>query len=260
MSNIIVTTVFKSGTKLLENLIESITGLSPISPPHSASPDYINPKINLGEDGFFIWHSRVTNEFLSIGGDHVAKRIYLVRNIYDLLVSQYYHFSLDIDSEIDCSTSSSGYFQSLTREAGVSLVINGASSPRFHWEGFGPQLTHTQECVKASNYPNSLLVIYDRLVKDKKSEVLRLARFLGYRLETEVLAEIVRRSSIEGQRSEREKRVGRALHFRQGKPGSWRDVLCPYHIDMISLLKLQCASELDDLCRDKEIGDIVAGY
>jgi hypothetical protein len=53
MSRIIVTTVFKSGTKLLEYLIEAITELLPISPPHSASPDYKNPKINPGEDGFF---------------------------------------------------------------------------------------------------------------------------------------------------------------------------------------------------------------
>jgi hypothetical protein len=81
-----------------------------------------------------------------------------------------------------------------------------------------------------------------------------------YRLEPEVLDEVVRNSSLDRQRSERERRVGRALHFRQGKPGSWRDVLCPYHIDMIALLILQHAPELNDLCRDKEIGDVIASY
>lgn len=261
MEKIFVATVFKSGTKLLESIITQITGLQPVSPIHSSQPDYLNPdSLSLEKDGFFIWHGRSNETISRITQTRFTKRVYLVRNIYDLVVSQYHHFALDVDSEIGASTLSKEYFSKFSSESGLSLVICGATSSSFHWEGFGSQLLHTEENIRASQEPNSFLMIYDRIVKNKKVEVARLANFLGYKIDDKTLDEILEASSLENLRLAREQEFGRALHFRKGLPGAWKKVLKPYQVDMISSLKLRYVPALDGLCETLCIGDVVAGF
>jgi hypothetical protein len=260
MEKIFVTTVFKSGTKLLENIIAKITGLQPCFPIHSSQPDYSDSHLlRLEKDSFFIWHAQANETINRITQSRFTKRVFLVRNIYDLLVSQYHHFALDVDSEIGASTLSKEYFSKLSLESGLSLVICGASSSFFHWEGFGSQLSHTENCIHASQQPKSILMIYDRLVLNKREEVVRLANFLGYNIDNKTLEEILESSSLENLRLERERNFGRALHFRKGVPGAWKEVLQSYQVDMISSLKLRYAPSLDGLCKNLNIGDVVAG-
>lgn len=257
---IFVSTVFKSGTKLLEHLIARMTGLDILTPGMSDGFDYESAKPIAFEPGkFFIWHNvpskPVKSRILGVG----AKPIFLIRNIYDLAVSQYFHFALDVDEEIGHGTKTAGYFGRMSADQGISLVLCGATSEEFHWHGYGYYLHQIQEMLRFSiEYPCHV-VIYDRLVMDKRSEIERLATFLGLCVTPESVEALLDSSSLGSMRAARASQAGTGAHFRNGVPGSYVEVLGLHHYDMINFLKLHYAPDLDTLCASLGYGDVVAG-
>ena len=115
---IFVSTLFKSGSKLLEKIIHQTTGKSPHIVPmfKGVTPDYRsqNP-ITFNKGEFFLWHNIISEEVCLRIKQENAKPIFLSRNIYDLVVSQYHHFRLDVDAEIDHSTSTTKFLSNLTK-------------------------------------------------------------------------------------------------------------------------------------------------
>lgn len=256
---IFVSTVFKSGTKLLEHIVEKLTGLGVNTPDMSAGSDYENADPITFEDGkFFIWHnvpgSAVRARLLAAN----AKPIFLIRNIYDLAVSQYFHFAKDVDAEIGYSTKTVDYFSELTRDAGISLILCGATSERFHWHGYGYYLRQIQEILQFSKEYPSHIVIYDRLVLNKQHEIERLSNFLDVGVTPELISELVESSRIDTMRKARISAVGSAKHFRKGKPGDHVNVLKLHHYHMINYLKQMFAPELHALCNELGYGDVTA--
>jgi hypothetical protein len=255
---IFVATVFKSGTKLLEQLIAQMTGLEILTPGMSAGSDYASAKPITFEPGkFFIWHNVPSPEVRARIFDAEAKPVFLVRNIYDLAVSQYFHFALDVDAGIGHGTAD--YFSRLDFEAGMSLVLCGATSAEFHWHGYGYYLHQIQEMLRfASEFPCHV-VVYDRLVTNKRSEIVRLASFLDVEVPPEKMENLLGNSTLEAMRAARASASGSGAHFRRGAPGSHIELLSFWHYDMINLLKWQHAPELDALCARMGYGEIVAG-
>lgn len=259
-SPIFVATVFKSGTKLLELLIQQMTGLDILTPGMEAGSDFASAAPIRFEPGkFFIWHSvpspAVKVRILEAG----ARPVFLVRNIYDLAVSQYFHFALDVDAKIGHGVGTSKYFSRMDFANGMALVLCGATSEEFHWHGYGYYLHQIQEMLRfAREYPCHVIV-YDRLVADKRGEIERLAGFLGVSIAPEKMERLLGNSTLEAMRTARESDSGSGAHFRRGLPGSHIEVLGFQHYDMINLLKWQYAPELDALCSDMGFDEVTAG-
>lgn len=256
-SPIFLATVFKSGTKLLEFLLAQLTGMKSYEPTLSATPDYGSADpIQFAQGCFYTWHNVPTPQVKEKLIQSQAKPIFLIRNIYDLLVSQYFHFAADVDAEIGCSTNTRAYFESMSQSEGLSLVICGATSERFDWTGYGFYLHQIQEMLRFSTEYPCLIVNYERLVLNKPTELLRIAEFLEIKPSDEQIAALLQESSLESMRNARAKTYGTGMHFRKGSPGDHVNVLAPFHYDMISHVKRTCAPDLDDLCRSLGYEDV----
>lgn len=259
LEQIFVSTVFKSGTKLLEYIIEKLTGLAANGPGMNVGCDYESAKPIVFESGkFFIWHNRMSTEVLARIQAENAKPIFLIRNIYDLAVSQYFHFANDVDAAIGHGTGTTDYFKEMGRDEGISLILCGATSERFHWHGYGYYLSHIQEILQFSKENCCHVVIYERLVGDKRHEIERLAEFLNIEIAPEILDKLLESSSLESMREARMASVGSGSHFRKGVPGDHVNILKPQHYHMIDYLKFAHAPALDALCEELGFGDVTA--
>lgn len=254
---IFLATVFKSGTKLIEFLLAQLTGMQSYEPPFSGTPDYGSAElIQFPKGCFYTWHNVPTPEVKQRIIQSQARPIFLVRNIYDLLVSQYYHFAKDVDAEIGCSTNTRSYFESMSQSEGLSLVICGATSEKFDWTGYGFYLHQIQEMLRFSTEYPCLIVNYERLVLNKQDTLMRIAQFLDLEPSDEQITDLLQESSLESMRKARAKAAGSGAHFRKGSPGDHVNVLSPFHYDMISHVRRTYAPELADLCRTLGYEDI----
>lgn len=259
LERIFVSTVFKSGTKLLEHIVAKLTGLAVNTPGMEAGFDYesVDP-ITFESGTFFIWHNVPSGTVKARIRAENARPIFLIRNIYDLLVSQYFHFANDVDAAIGHSTNTTEYFAKIGRDEGISLVLCGTTSEHFNWHGFGYYLRHIQEFLKFSKEYPCHVISYDRLVLEKSREIERLADFLGIEVSPKTLDDMLESSGLEAMREARAASVGSGKHFRKGTPGDHVNILKPQHYHMINHLKLTYAPELDALCEELGFGDITA--
>ena len=257
LGRIFVATVFKSGTKLLEHIIMKLTGLAVNTPTMDAGFDYESIEPITFESGtFFIWHNAASEAVKARIRTENARPIFLIRNIYDLLVSQYFHFANDVDAEIGHSTNTAEYFAEMERDEGISLLLCGATSKYFTWCGFGFHLRQIQEFLKFSQEYPCHVIIYDRLIRKKSHEIERLASFLGTEISPKTLKDILKSSSLGAMRNARAAIAGSGKHFRKGVPGDHVHVLKPQHYHMINQIKLTHAPELDALCDKFGFGDV----
>ncbi len=256
--NIFVSTVFKSGTKLLERIIVELTGLLPENTANGNDWRSVN-QITFPKEKFFIWHSIPTDELKNVLKENKAKAIFLVRNIYDLIVSQYYHFIHDVDKDIGRSVSVEKYLKFMGKEQALSLIISGAKSEHFSNNGFIQILIQIQEMLKFSKeYSKCHVIVYDRLVDDKPNEIILLAEFLGLDFTTRDLARCLRNTDIDFMRKERIQQGGSGLHFRKGLPRMHMHDLAPWHYHVIANLIALHAPELPSLCEELNLGDILS--
>ena len=256
---IFVATVFKSGTKLLEHIVAKLTGLGINAPTMSAGSDYESAAPIIFENGkFFIWHNVPSDRVKARLIVANAQPIFLIRNIYDLAVSQYFHFAHDVDAEIGYATHTADYFVEMTQDEGISLLLSGATSERFNWHGFGYYLRQIQEILQFSKEYPCHVVIYDRLVQDKHREIERLAAFLAIKPSDELFGELIDSSSLNSMREARVSLVGTGKHFRKGSPGDHINVLKPWHYHIINQIKLAFAPRLDALCEELGYDDVIA--
>jgi len=255
---IFVATVFKSGTKLLEHVLEKLTGLSAHHLGMEVGSDYESAEPIIFEDGtFFIWHNVPSNTVKARICAEKAKPIFLVRNIFDLVVSQYFHFADDVDAAIGHGTGTANYFAEMGQDEGISLVLCGATSERFNWHGYGYYLRQIQEMLQFSKEYPCHVVIYDRLVLNKRHEIKRLSDFLGIKVGSNALNEMLDSSTLGAMREARVASVGSGKHFRKGAPGDHVNVLAPHHYHMINHLMTVYSPMIWALCEELGFSDII---
>lgn len=248
---IFIATVFKSGTKLLEHIVAKLTGLDINTPTMLAGSDYESVAPITFESGkFFVWHNVPTENLKAKLIMAKAQPIFLIRNIYDLAVSQYFHFAYDVDAEIGHATHTSNYFSMMSLNEGISLTLCGATSESFNWVGFGYYLRQIERILQFSKEYPCHVVAYERLILKKEQEIKQLAAFLKIDLRDELLKEILDSSSLESMRRARISLVGSGNHFRVGVPGNHATVLKSWHYDMINQLQVHFAPNLDALCKE----------
>ena len=128
-SPIVMSSVFKSGTWLLRYILESLTGFSYIEPLTENGPmDPSDPDlIAIKPNHFYSWHfipsTDIQNKLIKIN----AKPIFLVRNIYSLAVSMYYHFANNIDHELGKGANKHLYFSKIDKNTGLHQIISGCN-------------------------------------------------------------------------------------------------------------------------------------
>ena len=256
-NKVFVATVFKSGTKLLEHIIEKLTGLTATHLGMEVGSNYESAAPITFEQGkFFIWHNVPSDAVKTRIRAENAKPIFLIRNIYDLVVSQYFHFADDVDAAIGHSTGTADYFASMSRDEGISLLLCGATSEKFNWHGFGYYLRQIQEMLRFSKEYPCHVVVYDRMVLNKPYEIERLAGFLGIEATQNVFNELLDSSTLGAMRKARIASVGSGKHFRKGTPGDHVNVLALHHYHIINHLKLTYAPDLDALCEELGFNDV----
>ncbi|NYZ15626.1 hypothetical protein HL658_24055 [Azospirillum sp. RWY-5-1] len=259
-SKIFVSSVFKSGTKLIEQVVRDLSGLEIETPRPTASPDYGDAgPIVFPKGRFFVWHNTMSPAVKTKLRRNRAKVVLLVRNIYDLLVSQYHHFALDVDLEIGSSTGTRDYFGSMGLDAGLSLVIAGGRSQRFTYHGFGAHLAQIEGMLRFSTEYPCFVVTYESLVRDKVAVLERLAAYLEVDAGPERIAAIAAASGFDAMKSARRERFGSVGPFRKGRPGDHVHVLGPHHYAMISHQVATHAPGLGALCVELGIPGLVGG-
>jgi len=230
---IFVSTLFKSGTKLLEEIVRRVSGKDVCEPPPwSAPPVYTDSSpIVLTEDSFFIWHNVISEEVSQLLLKKNAKVILLVRNIYDLVVSQYYHFSQDVDEEVGLSTETRKFFKDFSKSEGLSLVINGIYAADFTFDGVGAALAQINSFLDFKNNHECLIVQYEDLVLRKLETIDKIAVFLGSPPPYDVILKeaILKETALNEMREQRASVHGSGAHFRNGVPGAHFTELERYH-------------------------------
>ena len=231
---IIMASVFKSGTWLLRFIIEKITGLNHHEPPIKAgamnptNPDLITIKAG----HFYSWHftpsKPIQEKLIKIN----ARPIFLMRNIYDLVVSMYYHFANNIDHEIGRGANKHGYFSRLSKEAGIQKIITGCDDREFKWRGIGPHLQQMECMFQFANVFPCHLSSYEDIVNNKEKSIRTLAEFLDISLSLNDLDELVHSSDFDTMKAFALKQ-NKASHFRQGKTQSHSHELSLQHIQAV---------------------------
>ncbi|MBF0611562.1 MAG: sulfotransferase domain-containing protein [Magnetococcales bacterium] len=255
---IIFLSVFKSGTHLVRRILEDMTGLPFFEPPIVAG------KVNYQDAGqlihkkghFYSWHLFPTPEVCQKLVEMKAKPIFLLRNIYDLPVSMYYHFANNIDVEIGRGRNVDAYFRAMSREEGLSAIISGMERVDFRWRGTGPHYQQMALMLEFANQYPCFVTSFERINTQKAEEVVRLGDFLELPLSQERVTTILHNSGFQVMK---ETSLS-GSHFRKGQAGSHADELNQEHVVLIQQQLATHAPQLAQLVAQAQLPEILARH
>lgn len=240
-------TQFKSGTWLTRRIIESLTGMTMVEPDygHAVGLDPEDPAHIFHCPGrYYSWHALpvapVREKLLGMN----ARVILQVRNVYDMAVSQYYHYADDIDREFQRGAGRAAFFGSVTRDFGLAVIIAGYNGDGFVLPGFGDYLRQIELMIDyAETCPDCLLLSYEDVVRDRLAAVLRVAGHLGIEIDDADAAATAKATSFNAMREQGEA-TGVASHFRKGGLFRHGEELNERHA---ALMRLEIARHAPDL-------------
>jgi hypothetical protein len=255
---IVAISVFKSGTWLIRQIIEDLTHLKMVEPEtvdgfmDHGDPDYLFHR----PGHFYSWHLVPTPAVQEKLRAMNALVVIILRNIYDLAVSMYYHFTDNIDWEIGRGANQDEFFKSIGKEHGLALVIGGSEEKGFSWPGMGYHLKQMQLMLEFSGVCQCCVLTFERLVQDRRSAVADLARYLNIEIDDERLSAIVEATSFKNMK-EHNKRVGISSHFRKGQVFAHADDLNTRHVAILQQEMYKHAPKLDELVRIRGLDEIM---
>lgn len=247
---IFVSSLPKSGTWLLREILKMATGLEAHEPPiGSGLPAYEDETlIEFPSGTFFSWHSSLTSRSVSLLKSCQSRNIFLIRNIYDVLLSMLNHLSRDVDAAIGRSVIGSSYFKDKTTEQSLTLMISGFTSPLMTWMGAGPLLKQIDSMLDLVASGEALLLDYEQLTSNKRQTLERISRFLEYPLPAKKIREIIAQTEKDTMR-ERLKKVGLDQHITSQEHVLQRKSFLPYHKEMVDLAVVVYAPRLPERLR-----------
>lgn len=238
---IVLISGFKAGTWLMRKILSLMTGMNVFEPEIiPGEKKYYNPEqLQFVDNNFYSWHIVPTDEVIKKLNENNAKSIFVVRNIYDLVVSIYYHFYNNIDSDIGRGNNKDDFLKQFTFEEGLSLIITGFDEDGLRWSGMAEILEHYNAIFKAVKQCNSLIIDYDDLVNSKSNVISKIAEFLKMPISLAEVDNINTLTSFNSMKKEAEKNKVGASHFREGNAGYNRTILSKYHkIQLRQITKL----------------------
>lgn len=231
LSKIAVISGIKTGTWLTREIVKSIIKMDFYEPEIiPGERKYFNEKhLKFKENHFYSWHIIPTEEVIAKLNEEHAKTIFVVRNIYDLVVSIYYHFYNNIDADIGRGNNKDKFLKQFSFEEGLSLIISGFDEDGLRWNGMQEVVINCNEILKASSQCESLLLTFEEMVTSKENAVRKMADFLSVTLSNSEIAHIAQISSFETMKNEaKSKSVGES-HFREGSHKKNREKLSLFH-------------------------------
>lgn len=255
---IVMLSVFKSGTWLLRHIIQTLTGIPHHEP--TIMPGYMDPEnhnyLEIKPMHFYSWHLIPTENICQNLRALQARPIFLMRNIYDLAVSMYYHFSKNIDSELGRGANKHHYFSKISKDEGLMKIITGCNNNQFQWPGLGLHLHQIERMLAFSKEYSCHTLTYERLIENKNEEIENLRKFLHVTPDKNRLNDLIESSSFNTMKASAEKH-NMGSHFRRGKIKSHTNELTEHHITAIRSSLLQHAPELPMLVKQTGFEEII---
>lgn len=244
---IFVCSVPKSGTWLLREMLEMATGLKANEPQiGEGTPDYENEMlIEFSSGTFFSWHSILTPRSVSLLKSSQSKNIFLIRNIYDVLLSMLAHLSRDVDAAIGRSVIGSAYFEEKTPEQRLTLMISGFTSPQMTWLGAAPLIKQIDSMLELVESGEALLLDYEQLTCHKQKTLQMMLRKLECPLTAKRIREIIAQTEKDAMR-ERLRKIGQEQHVTPSEHLLKRKDFSLYHKEMIDLVVMINAPRLPE--------------
>lgn len=187
--------------------------------------------------------------------EHDGKCIFLIRNIYDLVVSIFYHFSLNVDQDIGKGANKDKYFSMFTKSKGMEIIINGNDSSDFKWSGIELHIEHIEKIISSSEKSNVYVTTFERLTNNKMKEVTEISEFLCIDREAEVLNFIVENTEF-GKMKSQAVLDNKGSHFRKGESGSHKYELEQDHYQLIDKIIKDRFPGLKDLADEAGFHEI----
>lgn len=236
MRPIFMSSVMKSGTWFLREILDQITGLSWIEPPvkELRGVSYENADLIRFEDGhYFSWHS-IINDAAADKLKHAHSRnIFLLRNMSDVVISMCNHFKFDVDASSGGSIGNPSFLSNFENDELISMIIGGFVSGNINWSGLLP---HMKQLVSFLTYSerekDTLLVDYNDLTERPEEQVAKLANYLRISLDPARISEIAEATRFDSMR-ERAAANGTEAHFTSQEGRVTRADLKNHHISMI---------------------------
>jgi hypothetical protein len=243
--SLFVSSVPKSGTWLLREILESLTELKAHEPQIAPGvPDYENEMlIDFPPGTFFSWHSILAPRTVSFLNSSQTRNIFLIRNVYDILLSMFNHLSKDVDSSIGRSVGGEEYFKDKSIEQCMTLMISGFASPEMTWLGAEPLLRQMDSLLAFKESGFALILAYEDLVQEKGTAIRSILNHLELKVSSRCIREVIRDTDKDRMRSRLEE-SGHSLHVTSEDQSLGRDLFCPYHKEMIDRMVLTCAPSL----------------
>lgn len=238
---IFVSSVMKSGTWLLRAILQELTALSYHEPSIGAgTPAYDDEMlIDIPPGTFFSWHSTLNERSTALLRGAATKNIFLVRNIYDLIVSMYNHLLKDPDASIGRSVVGSDYLAGLPPETALGMMIAGFTTPQMTWDGIA---SHIRQIVSFLSFQeeggDALLLSYEELTHDRAAAIRRIAQYLEMPVDENRVGRITEATAFEAMKSTA-KESGTDKHFTDAKDRNVKGFFQPYHITMVDRIVMQ---------------------
>lgn len=232
---VVFLSVFKSGTEMMKRVIEDLTGLAPME------PEIIPGKVNYQDPSqlyyrlgyFYAWHLFPIPEVQQKLIASQARPIFLIRNIYDLAVSMYYHFANNIDADVGRGRDVEHYFQAISKDEGLSCIVEGMLKIDFVWKGIGPHFQQMELMLQFAEIYPCFVTSYENMTRHKADEVKRLASFLAIPLDDEQLHRVCFNSQFDVMKANADSKTVGESHFRKGRSGSHAEELSLMHVQQI---------------------------
>jgi len=216
-----------------------------------------DPKhIEIRAEHFYSWHFTPANEIQKKLTDINAKPIFLMRNIYDLVVSMYYHFANNIDHEIGRGANKHLYFSKIDKHAGIQKIITGSKDQNFRWKGLGPHLYQMECMLQFSKTYSCYLTYYEHLVNNKHETIHEISKFLNINVSENKVQKLIHSSQFDIMKTTAIK-ANSGSHFRVGKTDSHIDELDQQHVESIKKCLLMHAPELTNLTKDLGLNSLM---
>ncbi len=238
---IVLISGFKAGTWLMRKVLSNITGMNFFEPDIIAGEKkYYNPaQLQFVDNHFYSWHLVPADEVIDKLNTHNAKTIFVVRNIYDLVVSVYYHFYNNIDADIGRANNKDKFLKQFSFEEGLSLIITGFDEDGVRWSGMTEIVQHYNEIFKATKRCDSLVIDYDDLVKNKNSVIKNIVDFLDISITSQEIEKTSSLTDFTSMKKEAQKNKVGVSHFREGKAGLNREKLSQFHkVQLRQMIKI----------------------
>ena len=232
---IFVSSVMKSGTWLLRNILEQLTGLRYHEPKIlPGTPAYDNEMlIDIPPGTFFSWHSILNERSTALLRGAATKNIFLVRNIYAVLISMYNHLVGDVDSSIGRSVGGSDYLRTIAPEFAISMMIAGFTNSSLTWDGLAPHVRQIASLLRfKEEVGDALLLSYEELTGDKENAVHKIAQYLELTVSDDIIEKISATTSFQAMKTTASQ-TGADRHFTSDRDRDIIKFLKPAHVAMI---------------------------